>query len=258
MSTSNEPIGHRMNATLALERDRTDSERVSDKVAEHILAMIATGALTPGQRLPGERQLAENMGVSRVSVRAALQRLKTQGFLSAVQGGGTRVISSAATMDPGLAQLVRLNLENLHDLAEIRANLEGWAARRAAACATAAHIAEMAAIVTAMEKDCHRGRHKAEDDVRFHLAIAKATGSAIYMHIVGVIRDILRQMLDHHRYELFPTAEEDLALLHQHKTIFAAIQDRDPDRAAAAMHDHLGWVAGHYEAERRRRSRSQG
>lgn len=246
-----------MTVTLA-PLPNTHSERVSDRVAEQVLALIASGQLAPGQRLPGERQLAEDMGVSRVSVRAALQRLKTQGFLAAVQGGGTRVISSAAIMDPGLAQLVRLNHDNLHDLAEIRASLEVWAARRAASNASAAHLAEMAGIVAAMEKDCLRGRHKAEDDVAFHLAVAKASGSAVYMHIVSVIRDILRQMLEYHRYELFATAEEDRTLLGQHQAIFAAIRDGDPDRAAAAMHDHLGWVAGHYDAVRRRRSPTPG
>ncbi|HSK38856.1 MAG TPA: winged helix-turn-helix domain-containing protein, partial [Arenibaculum sp.] len=74
------------------------SARVSDRVAARLLDMIAQGHLTPGQRLPGERLLAEQMGVSRVSVRAALQRLKTQGFLAAVQGGGTRVVSSTRDM----------------------------------------------------------------------------------------------------------------------------------------------------------------
>ena len=66
--------------------------------------------------------------MSRVSVRAALQRLKAQGLLSAVQGGGVRVISADAATGPPLAELVRVNREDLHDLAEIRAILEVWAA----------------------------------------------------------------------------------------------------------------------------------
>jgi len=106
--------------------------RVSDRVADRILARIASGEWAVGQRLPGERQLAEDMGVSRVSVRAALQTLKTQGLLDAVQGGGTRVVSTAACMDASLAQLVKANHETLADLAEIRGQIEVWAARRAA------------------------------------------------------------------------------------------------------------------------------
>lgn len=229
-------------------------ERVSDQVAERLMAMIADGRLAPGQRLPGERQLAEQMGVSRVSVRAALQRLKTQGFLAAVQGGGTRVISSENTMDPGLTQLLRLNRENLHDLAEIRVLLEVWAARRAARHATDEQLAEMAAVLAAMDADSTRGQRSAEDDVRFHLAVAKASGSAIYMHIVGVIRDILSQSLGFHRYELFATPDEDRILLGHHRAIFEAIRARDPEAAAQAMSDHLSWVVSRYDSERRRQS----
>lgn len=228
------------------------SERVSDQVAEQLLAMIADGRLSPGQRLAGERQLADQMGVSRVSVRAALQRLKTQGFLSAVQGGGTRVISSESTMDPGLAQLLRLNRENLHDLAELRALLEGWAARRAAQHATDEHLSEMAAVLAAMAADVARGQRNADDDVRFHLAVAKASGSAIYMQIVSVIRDILTRSLDFHRYELFVTPEEDIFLLDSHRTIFEAIRAKDAEAAAQAMHAHLAWVVARYDLERQR------
>lgn len=226
--------------------NRDHPERVSDKVAEQLLAMIADGSLPPGQRLPGERQLAERMGVSRVSVRAALQRLKTQGFLAAVQGGGTRVISSDMTMDPALTQLVRLNEENLHDLAEIRTVLEVWAARRAARNASPENLTEMAAILAAMEADSSRGRRKGEEDVRFHLAVAKASGSTIYMHIVSVFRDILKQNVEHHRYRMFDTPEEDRLLLGHHRAIYESIRSRDAEAAAKAMHDHLTWVVKRY------------
>src|SRR5262245_54964571 len=58
-------------------------ERVSDRVARELMRLIAEGRLAPGERLPGERELATLMGVSRVSVRAALQQLKARGLLSA-------------------------------------------------------------------------------------------------------------------------------------------------------------------------------
>ncbi len=233
----------------------TDSARVSDRVADRILELIATGALPPGQRLPGERQLAEQMGVSRVSVRAALQKLKTQGFLAAVQGGGTRVIASETTLEPALGQLVRLNRENLHDLAEIRMTLEMWAARRAAANVTLEILDEMAAILAAMRADVDRGQRKGEDDIRFHLAIAKASGSAIYMHIVANIRDVLKQNVDFHRHELFTTPDEDRLLLAQHTAIYEGIRARDPELAARAMQEHLTWVVGHYDSTRERGGR---
>jgi DNA-binding FadR family transcriptional regulator len=226
---------------------------VSDRVADRILARIASGEWGLGHRLPGERQLAEEMAVSRVSVRAALQGLKTQGFLDAVQGGGTRVIASTSTMEPGLVELVRVNPENLHDLAEIRCNLEIWAARRAALNATDSHIDELAAILVAAEADMADAKHKTEHDLRFHLAVAKASGSGVYMHIVGYIRGILEETVAFHRYELFPTAEDDQSILAQHRAIFDGIRRRDPEAAAAAVQVHLGWVVQVLSDERERR-----
>ena len=228
--------------------------RVSDRVADRILARIASGEWAVGQRLPGERQLAEDMGVSRVSVRAALQTLKTQGLLDAVQGGGTRVVANAACMDASLAQLVRANHETLADLAEIRGQIEVWAARRAAVSATPAHLAELAEVMAATEADIIAGKHKTENDIRFHLAVAKASGSTVYMHVMGVFRGILQQMLDYHRYEMFPTPEDDQTILGHHRAIVVAITAGDADAAAAAMAEHLGWVVARYRTVQTRRS----
>ncbi len=229
-------------------RTAGSNPKVSDRVADRILARIASGEWGIGQRLPGERQLAEEMGVSRVSVRSAMQALKTQGFLDAVQGGGTRVISNANTMNPGLAELVRISRANLHDLAEIRGILESWAVRRAAAAASPAHLAELAEIVRAGEADVARGKHKTENDIRFHMAIAKASGSGIYLHLMGLFRGILQQMLDYHRYELFTDPDDDATIQGHHQAIFDGIQAGDPEAAAAAMARHLGWVLDRYRA----------
>ena len=228
--------------------------RVSDRVADRILARIASGEWAVGRRLPGERQLAEEMGVSRVSVRAALQALKTQGLLDAVQGGGTRVVANVACMDASLAQMLRANQETLADLAEIRGQIEVWAARRAAGNATDANLVELAEVMAATEADINAGTHKTVNDIRFHLAVAKASGSPVYMHVMGVFRGILQQMLDFHRYEMFPTREDDQTILGHHRAICAAIVARDPEGAAAAMQTHLGWVVARYRLEQSRRT----
>ena len=228
---------------------------VADRVAARLLDMITTGELTPGQRLPGERQLAEQMEVSRVSVRAALQKLKAQGFLTAVQGGGTRVVSSAAAMDSALTRLVQTRLDHLLDLAEMRVALESWAARRAAERATPEQIAEIRARFDDMAAG-GPGRTDASDkgyaDVQFHFAIGKAADSPVYMHILSVIRDILLQMLAFHRYRLFMSPEDDQTVLNHHRAICDAIAAHAPDDAAAAMERHLKWVLAQYRAARAR------
>ncbi|WP_084536353.1 FadR/GntR family transcriptional regulator [Azospirillum halopraeferens] len=218
------------------------TRRVSDWVAERILDRIGHGDLEPGQRLPGERQLAEQLNVSRVSVRAALQKLKTQGFLTAVQGGGTRVVSSAGAMDAALTEMVRVKLENLYDLVEIRMALETWAARRAAERASADQLDAIGRIVSLMDRP---GRNRTDDDFDFHLAIGRAAGSPVYLHILSTIREILGQMVEFHHSPVFAEGREDTMLRH-HRAIYEALSRRAPDDAAEAIRTHLGWVLERY------------
>lgn len=232
-----------------------DKQRVSDRVAAEVLRRISSGQLVAGEKLPGERVLAEEMNVSRVSVRAALQRLQGQGFVSAVQGGGTRVVSPAGDPDPALAELVRLDRSNLRDLAEMRSILEVWAARRAARNATSMQIEEIAATVEKMERGGSDRATQVAADVEFHLAVAHASGSVVYVRILSVIRDILTAMQEYHRYELFGTPADDAMVQSQHRAAYEAIRRRDPDAAAAAMQGHLDWVLSHYQQEEERHGR---
>lgn len=221
------------------------ANRVSDRVAARLLDMIAQGQLAPGERLPGERQLAEQMGVSRVSIRAALQRLKAQGFLAAVQGGGTRVLSSAGDMDPALTEMVRRKLDNLYDLAEIRLVLESWAAGRAARNATADQVDEIERTVEAMARP-ERSELRGRDDMEFHLAIGRAAASPVYMHILSVVRETLGHMLEFHRYELFGPGHDETVLT-QHRVVAEAIRRGDAAAASQAMSAHLTWVLERYQ-----------
>lgn len=218
------------------------TRRISDVVAERILDRIARGELEPGQRLPGERQLAEQLNVSRVSVRAALQKLKTQGFLTAVQGGGTRVVSSAGGMDGALTEMVRVKLDNLYDLVEIRIQLESWAARRAAERGNPEQIAAIGQIVSSMSRP---NSNRSVDDMDFHMAIGRAACSPVYLHVLATIRDTLRQMVEFHHSAVF-AVDEELMYSH-HCAIYEAIAAHRPDTAAEAMRAHLLWVLERYQ-----------
>ncbi len=214
-------------------------ERVADRVAQELMKLIATGKLMPGERLPGERQLAEMMNVSRVSVRAALQQLKAKGFVTAVQGGGTRVIAASDDQDSALAALVRENRKNLRDFAQIRVAIEAWAARQAAENATDEQIAEIKHALDVMTDPNRPEEFKAEDDVAFHMSVAKAADSVIYMHLMGGMGDILRETLDYHRYKLLATPADDRVFLQQHRKVYEAIRDKDGEAAAQAMTAHV-------------------
>lgn len=234
-------------ATAADAAAEAPRRNVADRVAAEVLERLATGEFAPGERLPSERQLSESLGVSRVSVRAALQRLKAQGFLTAVQGGGTRVAAKDGDPDPALAELVRLERGNLVDLMELRTEMEVWAARRAATNVAPETLAELRAAVDAMRApNARTAEEKASADVAFHLCVAKASGSVVYRHLLSVVRDTLAEMLKYHRAELFATPADDRTVLAHHAAIVAAIASGDPDAAERAMRTHLDWARDHY------------
>jgi DNA-binding FadR family transcriptional regulator len=217
----------------------------ADRVRAELLTQIAAGELAPGERLPAERKLAERLGVSRVSVRAALQTLKAQGFIDSVRGGGTRVMAGGGA-DPALAELARLDRMNMRDLMDLRCEIEVWAARRAAERAGPADFAALDAALAAMAEP---GADKAAADVAFHMAIARASGSAVYRHLLSVIRNTLAEMLIYHRTRLFATPSDDATVMAHHRAIAAAISVGDPALAADAMRTHLRWARDHYAGE---------
>lgn len=220
-------------------------ENLGDRVAAEVLRLIASGDFSPGDRLPAERRLAEMLGVSRVSVRAGLQQLKAQGLLTAVRGGGTRVAEPPTGTDPALTALAQIDRGSLADLLEMRSMLESWAARRAAEKATPDDVAAIEVQVERMRTDAG---DRAQVDMDFHLAIAKASGSTVYRHLIGVIRGTLFEMLRYNRDELFGGSEDDAAVMQQHEAIMLAIKARNGDAAAHAMAAHLDWVRTHYVA----------
>ena len=109
------------------------ADRVADKVAAQLKLAISSGAIKVGERLPSERELAEQMGVSRPSVREALQKLEILGMVQAIQGGGTVVknLTEQEIRTP-IEIVLGEDRQKVVELTEVRACMESWAAREAA------------------------------------------------------------------------------------------------------------------------------
>lgn len=229
---------------------RINRERVADRVAQELQRLIVCGEIAPGERLPGERQLAAMMNVSRVSVRSALQQLKSHGVVRTVQGGGTRVLPEAQNDSNILRALVRTDRDNLRDLAEIRAGTEVWAAKRAAERASDDQIAGIIKAFAVMSRPGRPAHFKAVDDFHFHFAIARASASPVYLHLMQDLEDVLSDMFAYHRGTLQVGDDYDHLLLEQHRAICDAIRARDPVAAATAMAAHLDTVLLSYSDRR--------
>lgn len=226
----------------------SDEGLLSERVAGHLRRLIDEGTLAPGERLPGERQLAESLKVSRVSVRAALQCLKAEGYLEARQGGGTKVLSTASNLKAPLTGLVIRSARNLRDLVELRILLEGWAARRAAEKRDPRALQGMEEAVRSMEADAKRKR-TVEDDLAFHKALARGADSAVYDHIHAVFGDVMAEMVTLLRQSVYETADEAKRLTRQHRDILEAIKAGEGQRAQDLLRKHLSQALIDAEAD---------
>jgi DNA-binding FadR family transcriptional regulator len=152
---------------------------ISDRLAVRLLMLIASRRLQPGSRLPPERHIAEALSVSRVCVRAALDRLKTEGYLKSVQGSGTRVADRDKTQC--LDRLTAAHTANLRDLEEICGELDRWALTRAVVQGTPEQIDQVIQLLTSVPSPAKL----ANREVELRLAIADASGSETFRLLIG-------------------------------------------------------------------------
>ncbi|GGY17809.1 FCD domain-containing protein [Paludibacterium paludis] len=236
--------------------------KLSDAIVEQLETRILDGVLKPGDRLPPERQLAEEFGVSRPSLREAIQRLVSRGLLISRQGGGTWVTDRLETAfsDPWEALLHRHG--ELHeDLLEFRRVLEGTVARHAALRATDADLLRLDQCAEALREAYAGGdlARQAQADVTFHQAVGEASHNVLFAHVMSSLLAMLQRHVKDNIANLFAVGEVSGALLAQHLAIWAAIRARDPDAAQRAAEEHLDFVADtlvdlEREAERQERA----
>lgn len=216
---------------------------ISEEIAKQIIKLISTGELQPGQRLPSERDLCEQFGASRSSLREALRCLSIVGVLNARVGDGTSVAADGETF---LRRIVEWRLiterHDVENLMEVRIALEGVSAANAAIRASEEDIRRFQDLLEKMKLAGKDARKFAVLDVEFHVALAKASGNALVFDLVSMIRNHLVRVLP--KVLQLPNAMP--LSTKEHATIVAAIERRDAEAARAAMHSHLEAVVRRY------------
>jgi GntR family transcriptional repressor for pyruvate dehydrogenase complex len=213
--------------------------KVSEEIVNQIKQLIIDGKLKPGDRLPPERELIKQLGVSRPSLREALNALVSMGFLEVRQAKRTFVKSIASKLveDP-LALLIKADAQKLFDLIEVRKAIETWAAYHAALKASTGDLDQLDAIFEEMKKAFEEGRSWEKQDADFHLALAHATHNTIHLHIMSGIYDLLRESVG----SVFRDRTKIKKLLDQHLKIINAIKNHSPDKARERILEHLNYV----------------
>jgi len=205
-------------------------------VVQHVRGLIERGELRPGDRLPAERELAIQLGVSRPSVRAGLRSLSAIGVLQTRHGAGTFITDGPPTLgSEPLSFLAALHGFTRDEMFEARRALEVGVAALAADRATDEHIATIAEEVTGMFASLDDPQAFLIHDIRFHRSVAEASGNPILASLVEMVSALFyeqRRKTAQHGRDLKESA-------HLHRAIYHAIRAHDAKRASAAMAEHL-------------------
>lgn len=212
-------------------------DRIYEQVARQIRQQILEGRLVPGDRLPPERELARQFGVSRVSIRQALTLLMAEGLIENRVGEGTflrengnrfTITSLAASLIPGRKWEYEMQVREL---------IEPGAARLAATSIDR-NLTELQRILERQQRALSDAEVFSEEDTAFHTAIAKLTRNPLLVRII----EILHVMTEPTRVQSLASEEGRRRSLAGHLRIFDAIRDGDAPGAEQAMLDHLKTV----------------
>lgn len=208
---------------------------VAAQVINQITDLIKGGRLTPGDRLPSERVMAEMLGVSRPPLRESLKVLEYAGVIETRYGDGIYVKSSTSPLDntPLFSRL--LNQYTLEEMIEMRKVVELAAVRFAIDRATDDDFDALQNIQSQTRKSTDDLEKFIECDFLFHSTIAETTHNAMLFNTVQTMRNLMGEF----NRELLEDKSFREKVCKQHKTILAAIVKRDKEAAVAAMSEHL-------------------
>ena len=222
-------------ANLGLRR-----EKLSEQVASKIEQMIVEETFIPGDRMPSERSLAEQIGVSRTVVREAIQVLSERGLVQIRQGSGIYVqkLVPADAAEP-IRRLLRFQ-EHSHtfqSLCEVRHTLEIEIAGLAAVRSTEGDLIEIEKTIKQIAEASENAKDFAKGDLDFHMALAAATHNDLFLVLLTPISDLFLEFLvSGYEYDLEQAVRGST---YHHQNILDEIKKRDSEGARDAMRKHL-------------------
>lgn len=234
------------------------SNRMSEAIVEQIRTLIRGERLRPGDRLPSERDLSEQMKVSRVTVREALRVLEASGLIEirvGARGGAFVTLPSSSKVGTGLADLINLSPLTAGEVTEARQVFELGIIPIVIERATDADIAELREMVAAHQVALKNGEYGMAMSAAFHVRVAACThNTAIEMLVHSFHGPMLMSLRE---------AQVAAPLMghrgtNEHRDFVEAVADRDVERAEGVMRTHLGRTARRVARVRATRAREAG
>ena len=216
------------------------ARNLAEFVVGRLTEQIETSVLKPGDKLPTETQLMETMHVSRTVIREAISRLQAAKMIETRHGIGSFVLESRAErLD--IDMIPATTLRDVLAILELRISLETECAGLAAQRAQSDDVARIRTALDALNAANDAGRASVDSDLRFHIAVARATGNRYFVDILSQLGTAL---IPRERIDSAGIADENpqAYLSHvnrEHESIFDAIARHDAESARAAMRMHL-------------------
>jgi GntR family transcriptional repressor for pyruvate dehydrogenase complex len=238
----------RVTPRRALRADRA-AEGGADQVVSHVRDLIERKRLRPGDRLPAERDLAAQIGVSRPTLRMGLHALAAMGCVESRHGSGTYIPDGPPALGTeSLSLLAALHGFTHQQMYDARRILEVGAAGLAAECATAEQIASMAEEVAGLFASLDDPQRFLVHDIDFHRQVAAASGNPIIAAVVEMVSALYYQQ---RRDTAARASDRDLRdAANAHRRIYQAIRSREVEAARTAMNEHLLQASAYQRAER--------
>jgi len=213
-----------------------EPRRLYRQIADQIRTLIRSGEFSAGSRLPPERDLARQLGVSRPSVREGLIALEVEGLVEVRIGSGIYVLDASRNGD---GRPEHQALAGPFELLRARWVVEGECAALAARSAKKAQLAAMEESLEMMQKEMEVGMPAVNADRLFHLRVVEGTGNGALVQVVKMLWEErtgpLYKQLEHH----YDSPELWDAALSEHRAVVNAIAAHEPAAARAAMQRHL-------------------
>jgi len=219
------------------------ASKLSDKVYKQIVSLISSGKLNPGDRIPSERELANELEISRQSIREALNRAEAMGLIEIRQGEGSFILSSInEALKTPLTLIIEEEAERVFDFLEMRKLIEGWCVEKAAKEATPEELNKMELTLNKMKRVVTKNKQWEALDLELHLSFAKATHNIIAIHMMEALKSNFGLFFQFTKS--MPSPEKLDVLWQHHNEIFLAIKSRDPATAKHKVIDHLDFIEG--------------
>jgi DNA-binding FadR family transcriptional regulator len=216
------------------------SQRVYEQIAKHLTQLIRDRNMRPGDRLPPERELASQLGVSRPSVREAMIALEAAGVVEVRTGSGTYVRELASPGNFRLPWAIQQDAgPGVREQFQARKLIEPEMAALAAETITDSEIAELVSAIDRAEKQFARGQPAEEDDYFFHVSLAEFSRNT-------VLAALVRHLWDLRRHEMWNTIRTRVVtpahrrqVIADRRSIVDALRHRDATAARAAMRRYI-------------------